>query len=174
MSDYASITRAYHFRVASVSELPLSARLFLAAYRWRRIEPVPSSPLRRPLHEAKVAIVSTAGLVLPHHTPFDMDVKGGDWSSREVPFDADAATFIDAHRSTSYDHSGVHADPNLGFPIEPLRELATEGFIGEVNRRHFSFMGSITAPNRLMSESAPPVADALAEDGADAVLLVPI
>lgn len=160
--------------MATVQELPLSARVFLAAYRWKRIDPVPCALLQRPLREAKVAIVSTAGLVLPSQVPFDMSVKGGDWSSREIPSDAEVSTFIDAHRSESYDHSGVHADPNLGFPLEPLRELEREGFIGSLNHRHFSFMGSITAPSRLMEESAPMVADALAADAVDAVLLVPI
>lgn len=161
-------------RVASLSELPLSARLFLKAYRWRRNDPVPWAPLRRPLHEAKVAIVSTAGLVLPGQEPFDDDVRGGDWSYREIPSDADLTTMIDAHRSASYDHAGVRADANLAFPIDRLRELATDGAIGSVNHRHFSLMGSLTAPGRMMSESAPAVADALAADGVDAVLLVPI
>lgn len=160
--------------MATLSELPLSIRLYLAAYRWKRIDPVPWSPPRRPLSESKVAIVSTAGLVLPSQVPFDMDVKGGDWTSREIPSDADVSTFVDAHRSESYDHGPVHADPNLGFPLESLRELADEGFIGSLNHRHFSFMGSITAPGRLMRESAPPVADALVADEVDAVLLVPI
>ena len=103
-----------------------------------------------------------------------MGVKGGDWSSREVPFDADSTTFIDAHRSESYDHAGVHADANLAFPIDRLRELADGGVIGAVNHRHFSFMGSITAPGRLTADSAPHVGDAFAADAVDAVLLVPI
>lgn len=121
-----------------------------------------------------MAIVSTAGLVLPSHEHFDDDVRGGDWSFREIPADADTTTLIDTHRSGSYDHSGVHADANLAFPIDRLRELAEEGAIGSVNQRHFSLMGSITAPGRLTSHSAPLVADALAADGVDAVLLVPI
>jgi D-proline reductase (dithiol) PrdB len=160
--------------VAQLTDLPLSIRLFLKTYRWRRIDPVPWAPLRRPLPEAKVAVVSTAGLVLPGQERFDNDVRGGDWSYREVPADADPASFIDAHRSASYDHGGVHADANLAFPLDRIRELAGEGTIGAVSHRHFSFMGSITAPSRLVQESAPRVADALEQDGVDAVLLVPI
>lgn len=154
--------------MADLSELALSARLFLKAYRWRRIDPVPRARLKTPLREARIAIVSTAGLVLPSQKPFDDDVKGGDWSYREIPSDTDTSTLVDTHRSGSYDHSGVRADANLGFPIDRLREIAN------VNHRHFSFMGSITAPARLMKESAPAVADALVSDGVDAVLLVPI
>jgi D-proline reductase (dithiol) PrdB len=154
--------------VAHLTELPLSTRLFLRAYRWRRVDPVPWARLKTPLSEARIAIVSTAGLVLPSQEPFDDSVKGGDWSYREIPADADVSTLIDTHRSASYDHSGVRADPNIAFPLDRLREIAP------LHHRHFSFMGSITAPGRLMKESAPAVADALARDGADAVLLVPI
>lgn len=160
--------------MAYLSELPLALRLFLRTYRWRRIDPVPWAPLKRPLPEAKVAIVSTAGLVLPGQEPFDNDVRGGDWSFREVPAGADTSTLVDTHRSSSYDHAGVHADANLAFPLDRLRELADDGIVGAVSHRHFSFMGSITAPGRLVGESAPAVADALAQDEVDAVLLVPI
>jgi len=160
--------------VATLAELPLTTRLFLKAYPWRRIDPVPWAPLRRPLQDARVALVTTAGLSLPEQDPFDNDVRGGDWTFREIPADADPTTLIDSHRSESYDHSGVHADANLAFPIDRIRELADERVIGSVNHRHFSFMGSITAPGRLTAHSAPAVADALAADGVDAVLLVPI
>jgi len=160
--------------MAHLSELPFTTRLFLKAYQWRRIDPVPWAAPRKPLAESRLALVSTAGLVLPGQEPFDDGVKGGDWSYREVPADADVSTLIDTHRSESFDHAGVRSDPNLAFPIDRLRELAEEGAIGSVNHRHFSFMGSITAPGRLMADTAPAVAAALAADAVDAVLLVPI
>lgn len=155
--------------VASVDELSLRHRLFLKTYPWRRIDPVPSAPLRRPLSEARVAIVSTAGLVAPDQEPFDEHVRGGDSSCREIRDSIDVSSLIDTHRSETYDHTGVQSDPNLAFPIDRLHELH-----GNVNHRHFSFMGSITAPGRLVRESAPEVAEKLVEDGVDAVLLVPI
>lgn len=160
--------------MAEISELPLSARLFLKAYPWRRIDPVPWAPLRMPLPEARVALVSTAGLVLPSQEPFDDTRKGGDWTLREIPDGSDLPSLIDCHRSASYDHSGIRADANLGFPIDRMHELAAAGTIGSVNHRHFSLMGSITAPGRLIAESAPAVADALVADAVDAVLLIPI
>ena len=155
--------------MASVDELPLRHRRFLKTYPWRRIDPVPSASLRVPLGEAQIAIVSTAGLVAPGQAPFDHDVRGGDPSYREIADSIDVATLVDAHRSETYDHAGVRADPNLGFPIDRLHELHAN-----VNHRHFSFMGSITAPGRLVHETAPEVAEKLVADGVDAVLLVPI
>jgi D-proline reductase (dithiol) PrdB len=160
--------------VAELSELPFKTRLFLKTYPWRRIEPVPWTPMRKPLRDAKIAIVSTAGLVTPEQTPFDMDVRGGDWSYREIPDGADVRTLVDAHRSESYDHAAIHADPNLGMPIDRLRELAAIGTIFSANCRHFSLMGSLTAPGKMCTHSAPEVARKLVEDEVDAVLLVPI
>ncbi|MGZ5432922.1 MAG: hypothetical protein ACXWH7_08325, partial [Thermoanaerobaculia bacterium] len=93
--------------MASLDELPFSTRLFMKAYPWRRVDPVPWAPLRHPLAEAKIAIVSTAGLVPPDQEPFDDDVRGGDWSYREVADSIDVSTLVDAHRSGTYDHSGV-------------------------------------------------------------------
>ena len=156
------------------SEFSLSVRLFLAAYRWRRIDPVPCAVMRKPLAESKIAIVTSAALTLPSQPPFDDGVRGGDWSLREIPGDADVASLVESHRSETFDHRGLHDDPNLGLPLDRLRELAAEGRIGSVAERHFSVMGSITAPGRLVRDTAPEIARRLAADGVDAVLLVPV
>lgn len=160
--------------VAELSELPLTLRLFLKAYRWRRIDPVPLARMTTDLGSAKVALVSTAGFVLPDQQPFDDTIKGGDWSFREIPDGADVRSMIDSHRSGSFDHTGVRSDPNLGFPLDRLHELAADDTVGSTNRRHFSLMGSLTAPGRMLAQSVPPIVDALVSDRVDAVLLVPI
>ncbi|HSM50251.1 MAG TPA: glycine/sarcosine/betaine reductase selenoprotein B family protein [Thermoanaerobaculia bacterium] len=157
-----------------IDEFSLVTQLFLRAYRWRRIDPVPWQPLRRPLAECRVALLSSAGLVAPGMEPFDERVRGGDWSYRELPADVELASLVDSHRSGSFDHSGISRDPNLALPLDRLRELAGAGRIGEVNRRHFSFMGSLTAVGRFVRESAPAMARALAGDGVDLALLVPV
>lgn len=156
------------------SEFSLATRALLFAYRWRRVDPVPWTPLRKLLRDCKVGIVSTAGLVLPEQAPFDEKVRGGDWSYRVIPSSTDVSTLIDTHRSETYDHTGVQSDPNLAFPLDRLHELAHDGRIGSVAERHLSFMGSITAPNRLMKESAPAAAQTFVDDGVDVALLVPV
>jgi D-proline reductase (dithiol) PrdB len=160
--------------MGDLSEFTFTVRTFLRLYRWRRIDPIPWAPLSKPLAEAQVALVSTAGFVLPDQQPFDHAVKGGDTSFRTIPSDADLGSLIDCHRSETYDHGGVDGDPNLGLPIDRLRELAAAGIVGSANRRHLSFMGSITAPGRLIAQSAPQAAEILAADGVDAALLVPV
>ena len=64
-------------------------------------------------------------------------------------------------------------DRNLVFPLDRFRELAAQGTIGTLNHRHFSFMGSISAPGRLISETAAAVAALLRQDEVDAAFLVP-
>ncbi|HEX8984020.1 MAG TPA: glycine/sarcosine/betaine reductase selenoprotein B family protein [Bryobacteraceae bacterium] len=78
------------------------------------------------------------------------------------------------HRSDAFDGRGIAADKNLALPLDRLKSLTAEGVIGCVAPRHFSFMGSISAPGRLINNSAPEVAQLLAEDAVDAVLLTPV
>lgn len=160
--------------MGELSEFSLAVRLFLKAYRWRRIDPIPWSPLSKPLVESRVALVSTAGLVAPGQEPFDSTVKGGDTSYREIDGLAEVASLVDTQRSESYDHSGVERDRNLALPLDRLRELVGRGRIGSLSPVHLSFMGSITAPGRLMRETAPAAAALLVEAEVDVALLVPV
>lgn len=130
--------------------------------------------MTKPLVEANLSIVSTAGLVERSQAAFDSWVQGGDFSFRAISSDVDVRTLIDSHRSESFDHSGVHADANLAFPLDRFRELARDGRIGAINHRHWSFMGSITAPGRLIARSAPEAAQQAVDDGVDAALFVPV
>ncbi|MBI4663023.1 MAG: hypothetical protein HY735_29795 [Verrucomicrobia bacterium] len=160
--------------MGDLNEFTLPVQLFLRAYRWRRIDPVPWTQLRKPLRECRVVIVSSAGFVLAEQAPFDSSVKGGDSSFREIPSEVEINTLIDTHRSDAFDHTGLRQDPNLAFPMDRMRELVLSGRIGSVNRRHISFMGSITAPGRFMRESIPAMAELLKNDSVDVALLVPV
>jgi D-proline reductase (dithiol) PrdB len=160
--------------MGNLNEFSMAVRTFLRVYPWRRIDPAPWKELAKPLNECRLALISTAGLVAPGQDPFDETVRGGDVSFREIPSDIEMGELIERHRSESFDHAGLQEDPNLGLPIERGRELAEQGRIGSLNRRHLSFMGSITAPGRLMRQTAPAAARLLADDAVDAALLVPV
>ena len=160
--------------MGDLSEFSLPIRLFLKAYRWRRIDPVPWVALSKPLAQCRLALVSSAGLVLPGQPPFDHSIRGGDPSFREISSEIEVAKLMDTHRSESFDHSGMRRDPNLAFPLDRVKELAARNRIGPVNRRHLSFMGSITAPGRLVQQTAPEAARWLVADEVDIVLLVPV
>jgi len=160
--------------LGDLSEFSLRWRVFLKTYRWRRIDPLPWTPLRKPLAQCRVALVTSAAFSLPGQPRFDETMKGGDSSFREIPADVDVSTLVENHPSELFDHEAMHQDPNLVFPVDRLRELVEQGRIGSVAPRHLSFMGSITAPGRLVQEHAPRAARLLAHDGVDVALLVPV
>jgi hypothetical protein len=95
---------------------------------------IPWTPFRGRLEEAKVCLVSSAGVRLAGDRPFEVE---GDTSYRVIPGDAHAADlrYDDAH----YDHACVDADLNCVFPIDRLHELAAEGRIGGTTKKHFSY-----------------------------------
>lgn len=160
--------------MGELSEFSLATRLFLKAYHWRRIEPVPWTVLSKPLARCHLGLVTTAGFVAPGDAPFDPAVRGGDSSFREIPGDVDVSQLREHHRSESFDHQGIAADPNLAFPLDRLRELVARGRVGGLNHRHLSFMGSITAPGRLIRDFLPEAVRLFEEDGVDVALLVPV
>ena len=160
--------------MGDLSEFSLKYRLFIKTYRWRRIDPVPWTPLKKPLKDCRLVLISTAGLIIPGQAPFDKSIRGGDPSVREIPADTAVSDLIETHRSDVFDHTGIRRDPNLAFPMDRSRELFEKGRIGSLNHRHFSFMGSITAPGRLIKKTVPLIVTQLIEDGVDIALLIPV
>jgi D-proline reductase (dithiol) PrdB len=162
--------------MATYGEMSLRNRLFMKAYPFARyqIDPVPFAKLKKPLNKARVALITTAGLHTQQQPSFDSFLKNGDASFREILNTVTTSALIDAHKSDSFDHSGVEADRNLALPLDRFRELESRGSIGSLNHRHFSFMGSIHRPGRLIETSAPQVAELLRSDDVDAVFLTPV
>ncbi len=160
--------------MGTMREFSPPLRLLLKAYPWRRLDPVPWTPLAKPLSACRLALVSSAGFIAPGQLPFDAAERGGDVSFREIPADVEARSLVDTHRSESFDHTGIRADPNVAFPVDRVLELVARGRIGAVNHRHLSFMGSITAPGRLVRRTAPEAARRLVADAVDVALLVPV
>jgi D-proline reductase (dithiol) PrdB len=162
--------------MATYDDLSLHVRLFMKGYPfWRyAISPTPCARLAKPLGESRVALVTTAGLRTPDQSDFDRSNKMGDPSFREIPNRIETQALVESHRSYAFDHEPLRSDINLAFPLDRFRELEAQGVIGELNHRHFSFMGSIVGPRRLIDETAPQVARMLAKDNVDAVFLTPV
>src|SRR5579864_3300868 len=160
--------------MAHIEDLNFKHRVFMKAYRYRRVDWSPGVHLDKSLSKSKFALITTAALHLPEQPAFNHDVRGGDCSFRELPGNVNVGELKIAHRSSAFDQTGAWKDRNLVFPIDRFRELVIQGGVGTLNHRHFSFMGSITAPGRLISETAPAVAQLLQEDQVDAAFLIPV
>jgi len=121
-----------------------------------------------PLHKRRVAIISTAGLHRRNDKPFT-------WGSKDyriIPGDVSSNELVMSHVSVNFDRTGFQQDLNVVFPLDRLRELASEKIIGSVADFHYSFMGA-TAPQD-MEPAARTLAVLLKKDHADAILLVPV
>ena len=134
---------------------------------------IPWAPLGKPLRESCIAMVTTAGVHLTSQPPFDMEDPYGDATFRAFPAAADKSDLTITHKY--YDHSAADRDINVVLPIDRLRELQEEGFIGRIAPTLYSFMGHIDGPHlqTLMEETAPEVAERLLREGAEAVVLTP-
>ncbi len=121
------------------------------------------------LSERRVAIVSTAGLHKRGDRPFSFDAGDG---YRVIPGDIAASDLVMTHVSANYDRTGFQQDWNVVFPLDRLREMATEGIVGSVSGYHFSFMGAHDP--MALEEQVRNVAGIMKKDGVNAVLLVPV
>lgn len=160
--------------MAKLSDLKLGYQVFMKAYPYRRADWGQGARLTKPLRDARIAVITTAAFFKPGQPPFDASIRGGDFSYRILPLDTSLDALHIAHRSDAFDSRGIAADKNLALPLDRLKALAEESVIGSVAPRHFSFMGSISAPGHLVNSTAPEVARMLAEDAVDAVLLTPV
>jgi D-proline reductase (dithiol) PrdB len=159
--------------MAKISDLSLKDRFWYHRYKFRRVDPLPWASPHRPLSEATVAVVTSAGVHTSQDSPFGK-VKGGDFSYRWIPREGDLQALVCTHPSSAWDRDGVVADMNMALPLDRLSELKGEGLIGEVAPRHASFQGSVTAPGRMIRDTAPEMARAMADDGVDVVILTPV
>jgi len=156
-----------------ITRFPALSKGLVDAYTPWESEDVPWTGLKKPLHECRVALVTTAGVHHRDQAPYDMHDRNGDPSYRVIDGKRPLSDLMITH--DYYDHSDADRDINIVFPLERLRELVDEGIMGELSERHFAFMGHIDGPHIpvLISKSAPEVARMLTEDGVDVVLLTP-
>jgi len=136
--------------------------------RWKVRTPtdIPWTPLKRPLAEATVALVTTGGVHLCTETPF---VLKSDASYRTIPRTATSADLCITHEH--YDRRDAARDLNLIFPMPRLLEIEAKGNVGRVAETHYGF-GFTDNPHELLLPGHQ-VGTLLAEANVDLVLLVP-
>jgi len=153
--------------VTRLSDLPAAQAKRLAELECPEFTTTPwvSGP---PLAQRRVAIVSSAGLVVRGEDPF----RGRDADYRVIPAATGSDELLISHISINFDRTGFQEDWNVVFPLDRLNELAAEGAIGSVAATHYSFMGA-TGPGE-MEPYARELAGRLKQDRVNAVLLSPV
>jgi len=155
---------------------PVTAKL---VRRWIDREPlreIPWTPLRKPLNESTVSMLSTAGLALAGDRPFDQDGERrdpwwGDPSFRVIPRDTaeDDVRVYHLHVDTRH----TEQDLNCTLPLTRLRELELAGEIGRSAPSHFSIMGYLLDPTEMLERSIPEIILRMRAEQVDVVLLAP-
>jgi D-proline reductase (dithiol) PrdB len=153
-----------------VAYIPRTRELYsdFTPYRWVvNTDKPPWTPLTKPISRCKVALMSSGGILYRDQPRFHRE----DASYRLVPKNAMQADLDVWH--FGYRTEDAQADHNCVFPLARMRELETEGVVGELSDPAYSFMGGIYSSRKVRDELAPRIADDLKKAHVDAFYLVP-
>jgi glycine/betaine/sarcosine/D-proline reductase family selenoprotein B len=143
-------------------------------YRWAHYIDAPFQPLRKPLAQSRVAIVTTAAPFNPEKGDQGPGAKYNGGAKFYQVYDGDTSKTHDLRIShIAYDRVHTMADDSgTWFPLPALKQLAAAGRIGEVAPRFFG--APTNRSHRVTLETdAPDILARCRADGVDAAILVP-
>jgi len=162
--------------VDSFKYLPGSIAAYYRNMPVQKLEPVPFTPLAKPLSESRFALVTTAGVTAGDQPPFDQE------GERRNPMWGDP-TYRHISRDVRQDEIGawhmhinnrdILEDVDVVLPIHRLLELEAVGAIGSLAPTSYSFMGYQMDNREWREKYAPEVAGLMKDEAVDAVLLTP-
>src|SRR5262249_3040440 len=128
-----------------------------AHYTYLQIDqPPPFAPLGKRLKDATIAVVTSGGLFIEgEQEPFRAADVYGDPSIRIIPTDIPYARLRIAH--DHYDHTVPEQDLRTINPVEHLKTLEAEEFIGKLYPEQISFSGYIPVSTRVIDDLVPAV-----------------
>ncbi len=139
-------------------------------YNWVvNAEPPPWQPMTKPLSQCRLGLIASGGIYISGQVAFH---HKDDTTYRMIPTDIETSRLRTTH--FAYDLTDSRRDPNVVFPIDPLRQLVQEGVIGALAEHAFTFMGGIYSARRVRDELAPQCKDCVLAQQVDALLLVPV
>ncbi len=143
----------------------------------QRVDPIPWTPFKKRLAEARFGLVTTAGIyVQGMEPPFDQEGERrnpmwGDPSYRRIPSDVRQEQIGASHMHIN--NRDILLDINVVLPVHRLHELESEGAIGSLAPTSYSFMGYQMDNREWRERYAPEVGGLMKDEAVDAVLLTP-
>ncbi len=138
--------------------------------------PIPWTPLRKPLSQTTIALVTSAGISLKTDTPFDMErekreATWGDRSFREIPRKTTEKdiNINHLHINTTY----IKQDINVILPLGRMAEFEKEGVIGRLAPTAYSFYGFQWENTDFLKQAIEPISMKMKLERVEAVLMTP-
>ena len=137
---------------------------------------IPWTPMKKPLDQTTLAMVTSAGIRLKSDIPFDMEREKreplwGDRSFRAIPRDTTEKEIEveHLHINTSY----IKKDINVILPLARMAEFEREGVIGRLAPTAYSFYGFQWQNTDFLKEAIEPISKKLKAEEVEAVLMTP-
>jgi D-proline reductase (dithiol) PrdB len=147
---------------------------YTTPYRWAHYVDAPFQPLRKPLAQSRITIVTTAAPFDPAKGDQGPGAKYNGGAKFHAVYDGDTSKPHDLRIShIAYDRAHTSAeDSGTWFPLPQLKRLAAAGRIGEVAPRFFG--APTNRSHRVTVETdAPEILARCRADRVDATVLVP-
>ena len=143
-------------------------------YRWAHFDDVPFTPLKKPLKECRITLVSTSEIAIRYdpETSRNPTEEGQVGSVYSIPTDTPPEALY--RRSYAHDtHATNLDDVNAYFPVTRLLEAVESGRVrGITSRLHGVY--NAYSQRKTAEQDAPEVLERCRAEGVDAALLVPI
>lgn len=166
MADKTGVERALDMLDAKIKGQPFRTEIPIISY-----DVIPPAPKVTDLTRTTLGVISTAGVV-PTGNP-DKFKSGNNKAYAKYPISGlrtmEAGKWIAVHGG--YNTAFMHANPNLGVPLDVLREMEDAGVIGSLHSEYYAITGNgaqVTEAKRMGAEMAHSMKGA----GVNAVLLV--
>jgi D-proline reductase (dithiol) PrdB len=137
---------------------------------------VPWTPLPKPLHQAAIALVTSAGISLKSDPPFDMEREKkeplwGDRTFRALPKETTEKEIEVNHLHINTDY--IKQDINVILPLARMAEFEQEGIIGRLAPTAYSYYGFQWQNTDFLTEAIEPMSKKMKDEGVEAVFLTP-
>lgn len=140
-------------------------------YKWSEFDSSPWTPFEKKLSETRLGLISSAGIFRDDQEPFDPWAVN-DLSFRRIPTDTPHEKLRLHHNY--FDHRDALKDLNCVFPVQHLKELEAQEYIGALVPTAITLgMGRLYKRTALQNDTASEIAETLRQGEADAALLVP-
>ena len=143
-------------------------------YRYAHYIDVPFVPLKKPLSESVVTVLTTAAPYQPDKGPQGQGAPYNAAAKFYVPYTMDTVKDHDvrvSHVGIDRKHTSME-DSNSWFPLPLMRKLVTQGRIGKL-AKHFHGVPTNRSQRHTIEVDIPMIIERCKADGVDVAILIP-